>query len=511
MKIKKLGIALLSLFLIGGVAFGATSCGQQENGSTSTVENGGVNFAYVEGTKFVLNGISLDTTTVQKKFYVGDAFNSDNLIVTREFNRVTDDVDMRVKELNLRDTTTFYSVDTSEVDMNHVGEYLVYVRVRYGSVTRTDNYKIQVLTSKFETTPNLEYAAGLSVTYSDDTKIKKYYVDDNIDTASLTSGLKIKLNKKRVNSDGSVAEDLTPESLTASQVTIDSSNVKNNEVGTYMIKVSYKSADLTVDGEVVPNEVTSYVLVDVTNPVVSISKESSGDTDFNAVFGDLDFSEWIIKITRQKRAPEFVNFSYDIFDVSGVSPFVAGEQTAALTLKEDPTKTLSIKIKIKESKEYNIIQGKDLSRDLDGTQISDVVEDKVYTQLDSSALFFAKDVKRDPSKNSKADGLSFTTRISLQGGIFDVVLGKEGTIIIYATSTASSTSAQEDLERVITVQRLNDNGEIDEEFEAQELTTSVGWASGCTTNRLVVTLSQAGTYRFTGKVYICGAVVATKK
>ena len=513
MRKRRIAIALLSLAFLGA-SVGLSSCGGGNKSDAS--ETGEVNFDVQEGTKFKLNKVSLDTTNAQTVFYIGDKFNSDNLVVNRVFLRVTDDANETIIENDLADTTKVYSVDASEVDMNHIGEYFVYVSVRYGDTVRRNNYTIKVLSSKFETTPNLEYNAGLSVKFENDSRLKEYLIDDEIDVTGLVNGLKINLIKRKVNSDGTSSTEQAPVELSHSDVEIDSSKVVNDEVGTYMIKVTYKGQKVTIDGQEYDNDLTSYVLVDVNNPVTKIEKVSSGDNNFPAQFSDLDLSGWLIKITRQRRDPETVNFSYDLFSVSGISPFISSNQTAHIVLKEDETKKLDVDIKVKASTEYDIITGYTFTRDKDGTTISDADSAVVteQTQLDGSGRFYAKDMKRDPSKTCAADGLNFNCRITMKGATFDVVMPKAGKIIIYATSTDGTGS---DVEREVSIHRLkNDNinyskAEMDDEYLIDSQYTDSAWANGCKPTRLVFEVEKGGIYQFTGNIYIVGAVAATLK
>jgi len=510
MRKRRIAIALLSFAFIGA-SVGLSSCG---GGNSSNVsETGEVNFDVQEGTKFRLNQINIDTTNTQTVFYVGDKFNYDNLIVNRTFLRITDDSEEKILQNDLNDSTKVYSVDYSEVDMNHIGTYFVYISVRYGDTVRRDNYKVQVLSSKFETTPNLEYNAGLSVKFSDDTRFKEYLIDDEIDVAGLVSGLKFNLIKRKVNADGTSSTEQEPVSLNSSDVEIDSSSVDNSEVGTYMIKVNYKGQKLTIDGKEYDNDLTSYVLVNVVNPVIKIEKVSSGDTNFNAQFNDLDLSGWLIRITRKRRDPETVNFSYDLFEVSGISPFVSSNQKATLKLIEDTSIKLDVDIKVKASTEFDIISGTSFTQMPDGTQMTD--KDKLETrqQLDGSGYFYAKDVTRE-LKNTSNDGLAFACRLSMKGATFDVKMPKAGKIIIYATSTDGTGS---DVEREVAIHHLLNNdinyevANFDEEYLIESKYTDIAWKEGCKPTRLVFDVEKPGIYQFTGNVYIVGAVAATLK
>ena len=510
MRKRRIAIALLS-FAFLGASVGLSSCSGGSNSDVS--ETGEVNFQVQEGTKFKLSKVSLDTTNAQTVFYIGDKFNYDNLVVNRVFLRVTDDTNETIIENDLADSTKVYSVDYSEVDMNHIGEYFVYVSVRYGDTVRRNNYKIRVLSSRFETTPNLEYNAGLSVKFEDDSRFKEYLIDDEIDVDGLVDGLKINLIKRKVNSDGTSATDLSPVELSNSDVEIDKTTVNNEEIGTYMIKVTYKGQKLLIDGKEYDNDITSYVLVNVINPVTQIRKVSSGDTNFNAQFNDLDLSDWLIEIKRERRDAETVNFSYDLFEVSGISPFVSSQQKATLRLIEDTSIKLEVDIKVKASTEFDIYSGTSFTRMPDGTQMTE--KDKLETrqQLDASGKFYAKDVSRE-LKNTSNDGLAFSCRLSLKGGTFDVVMPKAGKIIVYATSTDGTGS---DVEREVAIHRLTNSGIdydkaiYDEEYLIDSLYTDVAWKEGCKPTRLVFDVEKAGIYQFTGNVYIVGAVAATLK
>ena len=134
-------------------------------------------------------------------------------------------------------------------------------------------------------------------------------------------------------------------------------------------------------------------------------------------------------------------------------------------------------------------------------------------KLDNSGYFYAKDIKRE-LKNTAADGLSFTCRLSMKGGVFNVVMPKAGKILIYATSTDGTGS---DVEREIACHRLTNDSinytkeEFDEDYLIDSLYTDMAWKEGCKPTRLVFEVEKPGIYQFTGNVYIVGAVAATLK
>jgi len=81
-------------------------------------------------TEKVLSSISLDTSSVQKEFDVGDTFNYDNLVVTAHYSDSTSG------------TVTPTSVSTP--DMSSAGEKTVTVSYTEGTVTKTADYTITV-------------------------------------------------------------------------------------------------------------------------------------------------------------------------------------------------------------------------------------------------------------------------------------------------------------------------------------------------------------------------------
>ena len=117
-----------------------------------------------------LSSITIDTSKDKTVFFLGEAFTTDGITITANF--LNDD-----RKLGSLVTTDF-TVDTKEVDMYNIGTYQVTIIYRYKDTVQKQKYSINVVSSVFESTPILEYFAGLEATFADNSRIKNYLLDD---------------------------------------------------------------------------------------------------------------------------------------------------------------------------------------------------------------------------------------------------------------------------------------------------------------------------------------------
>ncbi len=508
MKKRRIAIALFSLAFLGA-AVGLSSC----SGSSAN-ETGDVNFEIQEGTKFKLNRISLDTSAAQTVFYVGDRFNHDDLIVNRTFLRVTDDLNETIVEKDLVDTTRLYSIDSSEVDMNHVGEYYVYVSVRYGDTVRRDNYKVKVLSSRFETTPNIEYVAGLNVTFSDNTAFKSYLLNSNeLNVDSLVSGLKIKLCKCSNDADANSTQ--TFEDIDAKKVKIEHS-VDKTKVGTYMIKVTYDNGTIKIDGKKYDNIVTSYVIVDVNNPITKM--QIVGDAVFEATINGIDPEQknWKVRITPTVGSTYEEPFTNAKYTIEDVDIFKWGsQQEIKIRSKENPDVFCTKVIQINESQSQNITAFYTLTPNVTAktsdnkpSEIllggSNYIYGPLPKKLDGDDYYSTgATYENGRASKDKYGSIAFDERITMTGTsqAIKLVLDKPSQIVVFF---ATSGNEERDLALYSEI-----NGDIGDELQTAFTTSEKQEIVKAT-----FTIANPGTYYLantSGGIYLHGLIVAKSK
>ena len=453
------------------------------------------------------SSMTIDTTNTKTTFYVGEEFTYEGLIVKINYLLFVDGIIVGNESIETKN----YSINYEEVNTNHVGQYPVYVSFRDGSTVREKEYMITVKSALFETTPEIEYYCGLDVSYntsaSNDPRVKTIYLGSSYSFNK--SELTYTLYTRKVNEDGTFTDKTTK--LPTFAVTEIESNVDTSKVGTYMVKISYTGNDITIDGVNYKNSVTSFVLVNVINPVLSFEKISTGDTEVAASADKLDLSPWKFKITRLVGTEE-VNYSDDLFMVEGVSTFAPGQQTATITFREATEEGNFLQIKVDfnvtESLTHNIIIGDSFIDDMvankwdeDGNPTGYATKnDKDRIQLGTSGTFYANNISRE-YKVTSIDGLLLTTRIKVEsaanGGYFEVNMSKAGKIVVYVSSTGSG-----EPNRPFAI--YNEEGEAVQEF----VTTAYNVAT-----RFEINVSEGGIYRIYGEktVYVHGCVVAVSK
>lgn len=428
-----------------------------------------------ELTESDLTGISVDSSKAKTTFYLGDEFSKEGLVVYQDYTKYVDG-----KILTDQKECTDYYLECKELDMSKVGNYEIKVIYRRGTIIYDASYQIKVLSSILEAS-GAKYASGLEVSYDAKTDL---LLNEEFTFDKTKLAIKLHLNQGGTEAE---VKDLNPD-----DIQIDANSVDSTKVGSYMIKYSYTET-LSINGSSYQNSVTSFTIVTVSNPATSINLES-GTTELPASVSKLDTSDWKIKITRTVGEPEIVDFSEDLFDLDGVTPYLVGRQYAMIYLKEDRSISSFMAITIKESEDYNILVGDYL------TNLEELSDGRI--QLNESGKFFINgEGVKFAVRNGKDSysSLTFGDRITIKGSAqrFEIVMDQPGTIILYVASSGSEA-------REIIV--AGPDGEDIESF----MTSSV--KQQITEVRLDVAV--AGTYSVyntAGGCYVHGCIIATEK
>lgn len=526
---KRIAILALSLAFVGI----ATSCGNNDDyiyavtRNTTPVKD--ENAVIVEDTdRTELKSIVLDTSNVRKVFYIGEEFNYDGLVVNRSLAVI--DTDNKTKGLISKPTKNF-TVDYSEVDMSTVGTYKVKVTHRLSNRVLTQSYNVSVKPSVFESTPGLTFNAGLDVSFNDGEKIKNYllhdkyvkkYKDDydhDFNLYSLLNGLSIKLHKW--TSDGNTATEARVVSLTPDQVTIDTGSVDIDTVGTYIVKVTYESDDIVIDGVNYSNDASAFLIIDVEDPVQSIWVE--GDKkEFEQTLGDIDFSEagWIVHVETAVEGEHTEPLTYDKYNVSTPDMLdTTNTQKVTISLKDNPDIQTKKNVKIIQSETQDLKSYYSLTPSIN--EIDDDSKPTVITIGGSDFIYgpLPKEFKSVPSYNDASyyasgatytggrsdpfGSISFPIRISIKGSsqAFKIVMDKPGDIVVFFAPTG-------DVESDLGMYTLNDKGAYEQVMSC----TSLGQKQKITNG--LYHIETAGTYYFYAPndgVYVHGFLIAKNK
>ncbi len=509
MKLKKIGIMALSVASL----FAMSACG-----GTNSTENYPevIDIARDSQYKEVYSSFNINTDNVKKVFYLGDKFETTGIVVTKNYLSYDSNnklVDIPAKQYETKE----YSIDASEVNMNTVGSYPVYVTCRVGTITNTLSYQITVKSSLFESTPNIEYISGIDVSYTDGTKVKTYTKNDQISLNQ--SNLSVSVHKKTIDANLNQTDSVINHDV--SKLSFDFNSVDSSKVGSQMIKVTYDNGQVTINGKQYDNKVTSYVLVNVKNDALSMEMVDGYTDTFGATLGDLDFSNWKVKITREVGVEE-VPFSNDTFEVENLDPFLWNKtQKISLRLKENLDIRCYPTIFIEESTTYSITKYIDLLPK--GAEVSSDGKKYVYTNLvtesdgtiklaDTDFIFGPNSSKNTdtekvaeleklyvPRTSDKYGSMTFGTRISIKGSSqpIKIVMDKPGSIVVFFASTG-------DEEREISL--LN--------AENEEVGNATSTAKKQEICKAIFECKTAGTYYIVnpaGGMYIHGFVIAKNK
>ncbi len=467
-----------------------------------------------------LSSITIDTSKAKTVFFLGEAFTTDGITITANF--LNDD-----RKLGSLVTTDF-TVDTKEVDMYNIGTYQVTIIYRYKDTVQKQKYSISVVSSVFESTPNLEYFAGLEATFADNSRIKNYLLNDkyvakykddydhDFDLNSLVSGIKVKLHKNKTNATGTASEEIGIQELTTSQVKVEASAVNINAVGTYVVKVTYEAPEIEIDGVKHNDNVVAFLIINVEDPIASIQIKS-GSASFEQSIDGIDAVKagWKVHVVPTVASAYDEDFSYDKYDIEDVDIFnVGNQQTVKVVLKEDPTVTCTKGIIIKASTTENIASYYDLAPTLsdfvDGkpTKVTLAETDFIFgplpTKVDSTSYYGSgATYTSNRSSSDRYDSIGFEERITIKNSdqAIKIVMDKPGKIVVFYASTG-------DEERELVL--YNDlDGKL-----GDELQTAVTPGTKQKITRETFIIPEAGTYYFvnpTGGIYVHGFLIATAK
>ena len=533
---KRIGILALSLAFVGV----ATSCGSYAvSRNTSPVKD--EDAIVIEDTdRTELKSIVLDTSNVRKVFYIGEEFSYEGLVVNRSLSVY----DANGKNKGLVDMPTKdFTVDYSEVDMNTVGTYKITVKHRLSNKILTQSYNVSVKPSVFESTPGLTFNAGLEVSFEDGKKIKDYllhdtyvekYKDDydhNFNLYSLLNGLSIKLHKWTSN--GDTATESRVLSLTPDQVTIDSSSVDIDTVGTYIVKVTYEADDIVIDGVNYNNDASAFLIIDVQDPIESI-KISSGSALFTqSIYGiDVEAAGWEVYVQPVVSDSYTEPFSYDKYQIDGVDIFKVNQaQDVTVSLIEDPSVKCTKGIRINQSTTQNIISYASLETNVifddpsDPDKPTDVLlagTDFIHGPLplqDGNTKYDSYYPKGATYAKDRADvygSITFDTRITMKGTdqAIKIELDKKCELVLFFNTT--SEGDERDLNVYPTDPITN---KISDEYiwsttsnAIREIT--VGSSKKPEIDRAIVSIEEPGTYYIanpSGGIWFYGLIIITDK
>ena len=500
MKLKKIGLIALSISSL----FAMAACSGNSDPTTTTAtttSSGTANYNFegypeikevgkVGEYTEIYSSFSINTDNVKKVFYLGDAFESTGLVVYKNylsFDSNNKRVDIPAKQYETKE----YTLDSSNVDMNTPGKYPVSVTCRVGTlVSNSQTYEIEVRSSLFETTPNISYISGIDVSFTDDTKIKEFTQYDDINIQP--SDVKYSVHKKTVDAQGNITDSVIPASdLDVSKISIDTTKIKNDVVGTYLVTVTYDNGEISINGKNYPNKVVSYALVDVSNPITKI-EYVEGENEFEASVQGVSLDDWVIRVTRKVDEPEEVNFSTDLFIVDDLDEFTwKTPQDIKISSVENPTIFFKKRIVVTASTTQDIKKYDNLTKgDADPSDENFVkIGGTDFIFVDKTATFTARDTGKDTYGK-----VSFLQRISMGAGKnIKVVMDKPGQIVVFF---ASSTDGDE---RTLSFK----------DSEKVELDTATATANRKVC-KAIFNVDAAGTYYFSGDggTWLHGFVIA---
>jgi len=520
---KRIGILALSLAFVGV----ATSCGSYAvSRNTSPVKD--EDAIVIEDTdRTELKSIVLDTSNVRKVFYIGEEFSYEGLVVNRSLSVY----DANGKNKGLVDMPTKdFTVDYSEVDMNTVGTYKITVKHRLSNKILTQSYNVSVKPSVFESTPGLTFNAGLEVSFEDGQKIKEYllhdtyvekYKDDynhDFNLYNLLNGLSIKLHKWTSN--GDTATESRVLSLTPDQVTIDSSTVDIDLVGTYVVKVTYEADDIIIDGVNYSNDASAFLIIDVQDPIESI-KINSGSALFNQSINgiDVEAAGWEVYVQPVVSDSYVEPFSYDKYQIDGVDIFKVDQaQDITISLIDDPSVKCTKGIKITKSTTQDIISYTTLAPVINGLTGDNLPADILLAgttfihgplpnKIDSDT-YYTTGATYTSGRAAKdyLGSLSFDERVTIKGSAqaFKFEFTKSAKLVVFFASTGD-----EERELCLYPEDLTTHT-----MSADILQTEVTTTAKQEIVRKVYDVPSAGTYYLAnpnGGVYVHGFIIATDK
>jgi len=516
MKRRKI-FGMLAMSALLGLSLAACKDKDKDNTEdpSGVVDNSGFvdidMYATSKGEK-QLSTIIADASGAKTTYYVGEKFTSENLVVKGNYVTYQNGTPVGSQEV-----LTGYYLDTSEINLNVIGTYPVKVIYREGAVLKETTYNITVQSSKYDSM-GIEYLAGIVPDQSIYSMVlgEEYVAPNPTWTAHyLKSGEETESTHV-----------LTEEESYG--VLCDSSAVDATKKGTYMIKYYMNASVKLPSGTVEKYKVYSYVLIVIENPIVSLEVKS-GKSNYETSIDDLDYSDWVITTTRINGDVEDVNYTPELFTISGVNRYATGTATATVTSVEEPGVTCTREITMAESSTKNITLANDfsvsgytaggpgvdknsISTDLKYTDNALKYIDETYVLgttgkvkvVHPSAISFSRynygnsAEGQDPYYTDNCNGLGFPVRVSLVAASYlEIVVDKPGDIIVFCAASGDGDPRATNL--------CDSEGTI----LATEYDTGVKQEIvGCKFN-----ITTAGTYRITRPKggYVHGVVFSLEK
>lgn len=424
------------------------------------------------------------------KFYLGEEFNYDNLLVIATFYKINEDgsdaKDEYGRVVPVRARVTNFQVDSSEIDTSVMGNYYAQVNYRYGETVKTVSYSVSVRSSEFETTSNLQYIAGIKAGYNSDVNsdIFKLKNDGRIATTYVqvsgentfnldVSQLNVQLVKNTVNG---VASAFTTEFIdydissftndTANKIIynadntfkLDYSSVNTGEVGTYLVPITYKAENIVIGDRTIENVVKAFIVVDVIAPVTQIMNTNTFTVE--ASMGLPDFSNYSVLVVRkaldgedEDTIVEMLNITNDLFRYENFIAYQKGNQANAKFILKETTEegeevSFVSPVTVTESSTYNI----KIVSDMTGGTIVDTSgsagSKQYYTEYDLGNGVKAynvqytdssgKDTIGSKARTCNSDGLTFTGFVGLdsiaKNSYFEFTFTTDTVLILYVGS-----------------------------------------------------------------------------
>jgi len=517
-------------------------------------------------TSYELLSITAYTNNVRTTFFLGEEFTSEGLLVLAKFVKLNEDgthaTNADGTDIVIVAKVDTYHVDSANVDTSVMGAYSVQVTFRYGENTKVTTYDISVSSSEYETTPNLQYVAGLKVGYNaskiktkldegssykvlqNDGRIYTRYIngmDDEIFDNDFTldiDQLNINIVQYTVNKTGrsktqkvfpynpkDLVNDTTAKKITSTngRLEIDYSSVDTSKAGSYAIKVKYTGVGFTINGEQKENVVQSFIVVDVINPITSLKLVDSSVKNVEASLdGTFDLSKYEVKVWRKFGGYETMAITSDKFYISGGTSYITGQQAVKVIAMEKSEKaeekSVIVNLNVTESSKYTFspvvdfteIQGTKKDFFKDGTSLefegyeNATLVDGIITihnvgASDSSRKSTLENGRTCADDNVKCGGHLKINSMAKESYI-EFNITKPGVLILYLSPNNNDS-------RGFTLLKKNgsdfDVYESDSTFDVKD-----------TPRRFIINVDEAGVYRLTAAsttIQFYGCILATEK
>ena len=401
-----------------------------------------------------LAAITIDATNAKTRFYLGEEFSSEGLVVTAYYREDTDSEDA-IEEQVIVDK---YAINTEFVNMNKTGMYFVYVTYRDGIETAENVYYIHVGNSFFPES-GVKYLAG---------------IESDVKSIEFKQGDEFKLPVVSITAKYMIGTEVVEQkNVPAKALTIDSSSVDTTKKGSYMVKYSLK-ATVEVEGKEYEIVESTFILVRVINEVKGISFVSGNITQAATVKG-LDCSDWKFSLDLEIGENEEISYNSNDFEIVDVNTLVAGEYVATVNYFEDgKTVSTTVNVTITEPVGEKIVQCFDFGEAAALTS---------RTRFGEGFYFYGGPNTTVEIKKGASDGIDFPTRFKLNGAgsltnrFFEVYMPNKGTLVIYyETGSVGS-------ERIMNM--MDSTGVVVHSFATS---TSIA--------KEVIEVEEAGTYYF---------------